>query len=53
MIARPEGRKLDMQVTGQPRVNMNIKGSPTSLTVNGKSHPVKKDGSMVNVKFRK
>lgn len=53
VIARPEGRKLDLQVTGQPRVNMNIKGSPTSLTVNGKSHPVKKDGSMVNVKFRK
>lgn len=52
VIAKSEGRKLDIQVTGQPRINMGIKGSPTSLTVNGKSTPITKAGSLVRVKLQ-
>lgn len=52
VIAKSEGRRLDIQATGQPRINMGIKGSPTSLTVNGKSAPINKDGSLVKVKLQ-
>lgn len=51
MIAKNEGKRLNLQVTGQPRINMGFKASPSSLTVNGKTSPVTKSGSLVKVKL--
>lgn len=51
MIAKNEGKRLNLQVTGQPRINMGVKASPSSLTVNGKTSPVTKSGSLVKIKL--
>ncbi|MDE5673731.1 MAG: heparinase II/III-family protein [Muribaculaceae bacterium] len=51
MIAKNEGKRLNLQVTGQPRINMGFKASPSSMTVNGKTSPVTKSGSLVKVKL--
>lgn len=51
MIAKNEGKRLNLQVTGQPRINMGFKASPSSLTVNGKTSPVTKSGSLVKIKL--
>lgn len=50
VIAKAEGGKLDIQATGQPRMNFNYKASPASLTVNGKALPVKKKGNLINIR---
>ncbi|MDE5714111.1 MAG: heparinase II/III-family protein [Muribaculaceae bacterium] len=51
MIAKNEGKRLNLQVTGQPRINIGFKASPSSMTVNGKTSPVTKSGSLVKVKL--
>ena len=51
MIAKNEGKRLNLQVTGQPRINMGFRASPSSMTVNGKTSPVTKSGSLVKVKL--
>lgn len=51
VIAKSEKDVLNLTVSGQPRINMNFKGSPSHLTVNGKPMIVKKKEGMVNVKL--
>lgn len=51
LIADDNDGKLDIQVTGQPRINLKLKSSPSSLTVNGINTPVKKTGNLVNIKL--
>lgn len=51
LIADDNDGKLDIQVTGQPRINLKFKSSPSSLTVNGINTPVKKTGNLVNIKL--
>ncbi len=51
LIADENDGKLDIQVTGQPRINLKLKSSPSSLTVNGINTPVKKTGNLVNIKL--
>lgn len=52
VIAHEQDGKLDLQVTGQPRVNMAVKGNPSSLEVNGKPMSIDKENGLVRVKYR-
>ncbi len=49
LIARGNGRSLDLDVTGQPRVNFRYKASPASLNVNGKAAKIERDGNMIKI----
>lgn len=51
LIARGNGRSLDLNVTGQPRVNLRYKASPASLNVNGKATKIERDGNIIKVKY--
>lgn len=51
VIARKDGGKLDLNVAGQPRVNMKYKDSPSTLTVNGKVEKINREGNFIKVKF--
>ncbi|MDE7115769.1 MAG: heparinase II/III family protein [Muribaculaceae bacterium] len=51
VIAKADGRNLDLSASGQPRVNLRYKGTPASLTVNGKSVKAERDGNMIKVKY--
>lgn len=50
VIAKENGGKLDIQATGQPRMNFSYKASPSSLTVNGKPAALKKKGNLINIR---
>ncbi len=50
VIAKENGGKLDIQATGQPRMNFTYKASPSSLTVNGKPAALKKKGNLINIR---
>ena len=51
VVAKSKGAgKLDLFAEGQPRMNFKFKGTPSSLTLNGKSVPVKREKGMVVVK---
>ncbi len=50
VIAKDNGGKLDIQATGQPRMNFSYKASPSSLTVNGKPAALKKKGNLINIR---
>ncbi len=50
VIANDNGGKLDIQATGQPRMNFSYKASPSSLTVNGKPATLKKKGNLINIR---
>ncbi len=52
VIAKSKGDTLYLNVSGQPRINMNFKGSPSHLTVNDKPMIVKKKEGMVNVSLK-
>ena len=51
VIAKSAGKHLDLQVGGQPRINMKYKAAPSTMSVNGKKSAVKNDGGMVKVKY--
>lgn len=51
VIAEKNGGKLNLNVAGQPRVNMKYKASPSSLTVNGKVEKINREGNFIKVKF--
>lgn len=50
VIAKDNGGKVDIQATGQPRMNFSYKASPSSLTVNGKPAALKKKGNLINIR---
>lgn len=52
VIAKPDGKKLNIAVSGQPKMNFQIKGNPASLKVNGKSMGVNRDGNMIKIKVK-
>lgn len=51
VVAKPDGKKLDVAVSGQPKMNFKVKGNPSTLTVNGSPMAVKRDGDMVRIKI--
>lgn len=50
VIQRTDGKDLDIQATGQPRMNFNVKASPRTLSLNGRPHAFKKDGNLIKIK---
>lgn len=51
VIANNRGRVLDLNITGQPRVNLRYKATPSSLKINGTDSKIERDGNMVKVKY--
>ena len=53
VMQRREGKKLDLRVEGQPRVNVKIREEerPSSMTVNGKDFPVTYKDKSVKLKW--
>lgn len=51
VIAKENGGKLDIQVCGQPRVNIKYKSTPSRLTVNGKPTKVETAGNLTKIKY--
>ena len=46
-IYNPGAADMELEVNGQPRINLTLKGEPKALTVNGKPYPtVAKDGKV-------
>ncbi len=52
VIAKNEGKALSLHVNGQPRVNLGIKSSASTLRVNGKKHPITHKDGLLRVKYR-
>ena len=50
VIAKENGGKLNIQATGQPRMNFSYKAAPSSLSVNGHKTPLKKKGNLINIR---
>ncbi len=53
VITGRKGRNLNIQVTGQPRINFNIKTDAAGIKVNGNTHNAKRHGKLVNIKLNK
>lgn len=51
-IAHSDKDSLKIEVTGQPRVNLSVKGNPKTLVVNGKDTTPRVENGMVNIKYR-
>lgn len=49
-IVHNNGETLDVKVDGQPRINMTVKGTPSTLLVNGKEMKAHKDNGMMTIK---
>ncbi|MDE7407644.1 MAG: heparinase, partial [Muribaculaceae bacterium] len=52
MITSQYDNAMDVYVTGQPRVNMSVKGSPLQLNVNGRKHNINRKGDTINIRLR-
>ncbi len=53
VITGREGSALDIQVTGQPRMNFDIRTDAGRIRVNGKEHKAKRHGRLTNIKLGK
>lgn len=51
VIAKADGKKLDIHVNGQPRVNMKYKSSSPEVIVNVPNPTVTRDGKYVTIKY--
>lgn len=49
LATHPHDKKLTISASGQPRLKFKLKASPSSLTINGKSSKISKEGNLIAI----